>query len=77
MSDVVEVKDLDNNVTLQLVEFEKTYEISFVRFEPVPVSVTITVPKQASEKALRGFITDVYVNEDVLANLLNESIKRL
>lgn len=76
MSDVT-VTDSTNNVTIEVTDNGKTLSIAFTRFSPVPVSVTITVPRKSSEDALRGFITDLYVNEDVLVNLLHEAVERL
>lgn len=76
MTDVT-VTDTANHVSMDVTDNGKTLSISFTRFDPVPVSMTITVPRKSSEAALRGFITDIYVNEDVLVNLLKEAIDRL
>jgi len=75
----VEVHDRDNGVSLvvEVVEGGKQLQITFPRFEGVPISVTITVPRKSANLALKSFITDLYANEDVFLNLLREAIRRL
>lgn len=75
----VEVHDRDNRVSLVVEEVGngKQLQITFPRFEGVPITVTITVPRKSAHLALKSFITDMYVNEDVLLNLLREALQRL
>lgn len=71
--------DESNNVTLHVsVDAEaKVIRIELPRFEGVPVVATLIVPLKSAEKAIRSFATDLYANEDVIANLLREALKRM
>jgi hypothetical protein len=73
----VELTDEANNVTLSVESDGTLYRLHAIRFVGAPVAVSLAIPKANAEKALRALIADLFVNEDVLVNLLNEATKQV
>jgi len=64
-------------LTVEQVEEGRMLRIVFPVFDGIPMYATLTVPRRHAVKALRKFIVEMYADEDVLANLLEEATKQL